>query len=101
MGQRGRTSSPWRRWRPPWASSRTSSSRRRNLWRTCKSLSTSPYNSTNPPHIEIIPTHLIHTDKCCMLYSVHSYCTVYTRIQTNVAAYFHCQLHILIQVIAK
>merc|ERR1712032_1579868 len=33
---RVRTSSPWRRWSPPWVSSRTSSSRRRSLWRTCK-----------------------------------------------------------------
>merc|ERR1712154_447337 len=34
--RRVRTSSPWRRWSPPWASSRTSSSRRRSWLRTCK-----------------------------------------------------------------
>merc|ERR1711982_200646 len=34
---RVRTSSPWRRWSPPLESSRTSSSRRRSWWRTCKS----------------------------------------------------------------
>merc|ERR1711862_779040 len=34
---RARTSSPWRRWSPPLESSRTSSSRRRSWWRTCKS----------------------------------------------------------------
>merc|ERR1712142_62435 len=33
---RARTSSPWRRWSPPWASSRTSSSRRKPLLTTCK-----------------------------------------------------------------
>merc|ERR1711982_204479 len=32
---RARTSSPWRRWSPPLESSRTSSSRRKNWWRTC------------------------------------------------------------------
>merc|ERR1711902_60632 len=35
-GPRERTSSPWRRWSPPWESSRTSSSRRRSWWRTCR-----------------------------------------------------------------
>merc|ERR1712203_1047283 len=36
--RRARTSSLWRRWSPPWASSRTSSSRRRNWLRTYKKI---------------------------------------------------------------
>merc|ERR1712154_167635 len=36
MAQSPSSSSPLRRWSPPWESSRTSSRRRKSWWRTCK-----------------------------------------------------------------